>query len=130
MTQIREHGHRAVREESGNWRGSYNIKIVDPVPGKSKHKQQSVLPGPVERPRSESELKAYDALRAEIQRVTGGGHSARPDPSITLQKFTEMRWLPLREAKLCPSSKASTMHTLSHDLCKIWLSATRPLRQS
>jgi integrase len=115
MTQTRKRGQRGfVREESGNWRGYYNIKVVDPVTRKTKHKQQSVLLGPVERPRSESELKAYDALRAEIQRVTGGGLSARPDSSITLQKFTETRWLPLREAKLRPSSKASTMHTLSH----------------
>jgi hypothetical protein len=46
--------------------------------------------------------------------VTGSGLSARPDPGTTLQKFTETRWLPLREAKLRPGSKASTMHTLTH----------------
>ena len=72
MTQ-RKRGQRGfVREESGNWRGYYNIKIADAATGKTKYKQQSILLGPVERPRSESELKAYAALRSEIQRVTGG----------------------------------------------------------
>jgi integrase len=114
MTQ-RKRGQRGfVREESGNWRGYYNIKIADAATGKTKYKQQSILLGPVERPRSESELKAYAALRSEIQRVTGGALTSRPDPGITLQKFTETRWLPLREAKLRPSSKTSTLYVLSH----------------
>jgi integrase len=119
MTQTRRRGQRGfVREESGNWRGYYNIKIVDAATGQTKYKQQSVLLGPVEKPKSGSELKAYAALRDEIQRVTGGGLSSRPDPGITLQKFTETRWLPLREAKLRPSSKASTMYVLSHIFAK------------
>lgn len=102
-----------------SWRGYFNLKVVDPATGKTKYKQQSVLLGPVENPKSESKLRAYDALRTEIQRVTGGGLSAaRPDGTITLQKFAETRWWPLREAKLRPSSKSSALHTLSHIYAK------------
>jgi integrase len=119
MSQTRKRGQRGfVREESGQWRGYFNIKILDPITGKTKYKQVSKLLGPVEKPRSESELKAYEGLRIEIQKTTGGALDARPDPTITLQRFAETRWLPLREAKLRPSSKASTEYTLGHIYAK------------
>ena len=115
MGQQRRRGQKGfVREESGQWRGYFNLKIIDAATGLTKYRQQSVLLGPAEKPLSASKLKAYDLLRAEIQRVTGGGLGARPDGTITLEKFTRERWLPLREAKWRPSSKASAMHTLSH----------------
>jgi hypothetical protein len=117
--QTRKRGQRGfVRGESGNWRGYYNVNVVVLVTGKTKYRQQSAQLGLMQSPRAESEVKAYDALRAQIQRVTGGRLGARPDPGITLQKFTETRWLPLRDAKWRPSSKASTMHTLSHIFAK------------
>ena len=100
MGQQRRRGQKGfVREESGQWRGYFNLKIIDAATGLTKYRQQSVLLGPAEKPLSASKLKAYDLLRAEIQRVTGGGLGARPDGTITLEKFTRERWLPLREAK-------------------------------
>ena len=67
MTQTRKRGQRGfVRERVGIWRGYHNLKVVDPASGKTKYKQQSVLLGSVERPKSESKLKAYETLHAEI----------------------------------------------------------------
>jgi integrase len=107
-----------VREESSQWRGYYNVKIVDADTGAIKYKQRSVLLGHIGKAKSASKIKAQNALYAEIQRVTAGGIGARPDGSIALQKFIEERWLPMREAKWRPSSKASAMHTLSHIYAK------------
>lgn len=129
MAQQRQRGQRGfiraepVRDDGKelpgqSWRGYFNLKVADPATGKNKYKQQSVLLGPVESPKSESKLKAYDALRVEIQRVTGGGLNARPDPGISLRKFTEARWFPMREATLRPSSKISAVYTLNHIYAK------------
>jgi integrase len=40
----------------------------------------------------------------------------RPDSTVTLERFTRTRWLPLREATWRPSTKASAEHVLDHVL--------------
>jgi integrase len=115
----------SLRIESGSWYGYYNTYVSNET-GDSVRKQKSIKIGPAEGPNKLSKWDAYAELAKEIEKQTAGSSAARPDGTVTLQKFTETRWLPLRVAKLRPSSKASTMHTLSHIFKKF---GSTPLEQ-
>ncbi|MGA8619264.1 MAG: hypothetical protein WB660_12195 [Candidatus Sulfotelmatobacter sp.] len=106
----------SLRIESGSYYGYFNTYINNDA-GDRIRKQRSVKIGPAEGPDKFSKWDVAE-LAKEIEKQTGGSSAARPDGTVTFQKFKETRWLPFREAKLRLSSKASTMHTLSHIFAK------------
>jgi integrase len=106
----------SIRVESGSWYGYWNTYAYDPSTDKNIRKQRSAKLGP----KSLSRFQAFKILAGEIERTGLGtaaeGNGNRPDSAVTLERFTRTRWLPLREAKWRPSTKASAEHVLDHVL--------------
>ena len=105
----------SIRVESGSWYGYWNTYTYDPSTDKNVRKQRSAKLGP----RSLSRFQAFKILAGEIERSglgTVAEDGTRPDSTVTLERFTRTRWLPLREATWRPSTKASAEHVLGHVL--------------
>src|SRR5438132_9379635 len=104
----------SIRVESGSWVGYWNVYQYNSETDKNDRKQRSAKLGP----KSLSKFQAYKILAGHIESTTQGNHSHRPDGSVTLEKFTRSRWLPLKEAKWRDASRAAANHVLSHIFAK------------
>jgi integrase len=116
----------SIRVESGSWVGYWNTYRYDPSIDKNVRKQRSAKLGP----KSLSRFQAFKILAGHIeQSVLGssqGDSGHQPDGTVTLERFTRTRWLPLKEAKWrshkdakgreVNASKAAAEHTLAHIL--------------
>ena len=116
----------SIRVESGSWVGYWNTYRYDPSIDKNVRKQRSAKLGP----KSLSKFQAYKILSSHIEQSVlapsqaDSGH--RPDGSVTLERFTRTRWLPLKEGKWrshkdakgreVNAGKAAAEHTLAHIL--------------
>jgi integrase len=104
----------SVRIESGSWYGYFNTYIWDDTRDKKIRKQKSVKLGPAEGRGKLTKWDAYAELAKEIEKARGTSQDPVRDGSITLERFAETRWLPLREGKLRKGSKESLDQNLKH----------------
>jgi integrase len=122
MSKRGQQGH--LRIESRSWVGYWHVDVFDFNTGTVKRKQKSKRVGP----QTLGKFEARKLLAAEIERSmvipyeegTQSKHH-QADPGMTLSQFVQKRWLPLREARLRPSSVTSAAYTLSHILKKFGL---------
>jgi integrase len=86
----------SIRVESGSWYGYWNTYRYDPTTDKNVRKQRSAKLGP----KSLSRHQAYKILAGHIGNSVGTTQAAHtPDGTISLEKFTRTRWVPLKEGK-------------------------------
>jgi integrase len=88
----------SIRIESGSWVGYWNTYQYNPSTDQNVRKQRSVKLGP----KSLSRFKAFQILAGHIEQsvlsTSRGDAGHRPDSTLTLEKFTRTRWVPLKEA--------------------------------
>jgi integrase len=92
-------------EECGSYIGHYSIWLVDEATGKKKRRQRAFKIGPV---KTTTMTAVKLALREAVTKAVG----VTADSRVTLRKFVETRWIPLREGEWRDSTRQTNLELL------------------